>query len=602
MTTWIISDAQRSSYIKLFKELDTNKDGLLTGNETREHLTKSKIKVDQLAKIWALSERDKDGKLNEEEFIIAQFLVDMCKKVGNIPDVLPQELIDSAKGSPVKKKKKPLKRNTTIGSDEKKMPDEVIDELNDTLDSKSSKSKHKSVTTSKKKSKWVISSSEKKTYLQKFDEKSQNGFIDGPSAVAVFSKSKLPREDLAKIWSLSDMDKDSKLSKQEFFVAMHLITKRVNKFEIPDTLPVELVYSASGIKKTTLPMNQTKNSRSSTNLILKGEHGDSLSMKSTSGRFSSSGADISSNLSQFKTMSKRSSIMFSGSLSSYGIDESAVPEYDSYADINKLESIQDLEVALAFAKQLDEDISNLTLQTEKQKLQTESLQDKLSFREEQIQMIEKRKEAFTSLLNSYSSDSKEEEAHLRDLQNEMKTLLAEIDESQKSFTSPATELQLLRDKKKKLQNEYNSIKQEYDKDKVEYQRLILEIEKVKAETPNSTLDFTIDTNWSEYDFQNDNTQFDSFSTTFEPSFDFQASDPKFDMAFESGTMTPVYSDFMEPQEEYNVGWISQSGIQTPSEPSFDSFFNEEGNNRHPLKLNRVSSTSSTGTADRKSVV
>src|SRR5690606_756498 len=104
---------------------------------------------------------------------------------------------------------------------------------------------------------------------------------------------------------------------------------------------------------------------------------------------SSSGVNIRDSMSQLKTLSKRSSIMFTGSLSAYGIDESAIPEYDSQADIAKVEAIQDLDVALAFAKQLDEDINNLTLLTEKQKLQVESLQDKLAFREEQIQMIEK---------------------------------------------------------------------------------------------------------------------------------------------------------------------------------------------------------------------
>lgn len=520
-----------------------------------------------------LAERDKDDKLNEEEFIIAQFLVDRCKKTGKVPEVLPNELIESVKNTSPKKKKKSSKNIVVdeVVESSDSTPSKDVNQSKAESQVKTTKSRHKSV---KSKEKWVISSSEKRAYLQIFDEKNINGFIDGKTAVAIFTKSKLPREDLAEIWNLSDMDKDSQLSKQEFFIAMHLITKRVNGIKLPSTLPVELVYSASGIKKSKSTISKRKSSRSSVSLIPnKPEHAFTASdpsLKTTTNIVhSSSGVELP----HIGTLSKRSSMMFTGSLSSYGIDEAAIPEYDSQADISKVESIQDLDVALAFAKQLDEDISNLTLLTEKQKLQVESLQDKLSFREEQIQMIEKRKEAFTSLLNSYSADCKEEEEHLRNLQNEIKTLLSEIEEKQKLFKSPAAELQSLRDRKKKLQSEYNAIKQEYDKDKIEYQRLVLEIEKLKAEQPDSNLDFAIDSNWADYDFTEDNNQtFEGFSSNFD-SFDFQT--PKFEMAFESGTMTPVYSEFMEPQEEFNFEWVSQSGLQTPSEPvSFDDFFTE----------------------------
>ena len=46
---------------------------------------------------------------------------------------------------------------------------------------------------------------------------------------------------LAQVWSLSDYDKDGKLSADEFCVAMHLIDMAKSGETLPATLPMELL-------------------------------------------------------------------------------------------------------------------------------------------------------------------------------------------------------------------------------------------------------------------------------------------------------------------------------------------------------------------------
>ena len=53
-----------------------------------------------------------------------------------------------------------------------------------------------------------------------------------------FEKSRLPIQELRKIWQLSDVTKDGCLSLEEFLTAMHLVVLRRNDIPLPDELPL----------------------------------------------------------------------------------------------------------------------------------------------------------------------------------------------------------------------------------------------------------------------------------------------------------------------------------------------------------------------------
>ncbi|KAJ3827567.1 hypothetical protein F5880DRAFT_1609212 [Lentinula raphanica] len=90
---------------------------------------------------------------------------------------------------------------------------------------------------------WALSKAEKKSYDQIFRawDAQNTGFITGQNALEVFGQSGLSKDELARIWTLADVDDRGKLNLAEFHVAMGLIYRRLNGNVIPDTLPPELV-------------------------------------------------------------------------------------------------------------------------------------------------------------------------------------------------------------------------------------------------------------------------------------------------------------------------------------------------------------------------
>ncbi|CEF63603.1 Reps [Strongyloides ratti] len=72
---------------------------------------------------------------------------------------------------------------------------------------------------------------------------SLNGAVKGNSEIVMdfFEKSKLPPEELSRIWLLSDVNEDGFLNLEEFSMAMHLVVLRIKGgIKIPQSLPDEV--------------------------------------------------------------------------------------------------------------------------------------------------------------------------------------------------------------------------------------------------------------------------------------------------------------------------------------------------------------------------
>jgi len=87
----IIPDEVRSKAIDTFHSMHPV-NGKLIGTEARRILIRSNLPRETLGKIWELADRDKDGELNQEEFVIATWLVDQCLAGEILPESLPAEL------------------------------------------------------------------------------------------------------------------------------------------------------------------------------------------------------------------------------------------------------------------------------------------------------------------------------------------------------------------------------------------------------------------------------------------------------------------------------------------------------------------------------
>jgi hypothetical protein len=101
---------------------------------------------------------------------------------------------------------------------------------------------------------WKISPEDKQRYREIFQawEGSGSGFMSGDTAKDVLTQSQLPPADLMKIWNLADNENKGSLDIDEFAIAMHLVYRKLNGFEIPSVLPPELAPPSSLLKKFVL--------------------------------------------------------------------------------------------------------------------------------------------------------------------------------------------------------------------------------------------------------------------------------------------------------------------------------------------------------------
>lgn len=90
---------------------------------------------------------------------------------------------------------------------------------------------------------WSITQEQKEYYTNQFKslQPDTNALLAGAVARMFFEKSRLPVNELRKIWQLADVTKDGALSLPEFMTAMHLVVLRRNHIELPDVLPPSLI-------------------------------------------------------------------------------------------------------------------------------------------------------------------------------------------------------------------------------------------------------------------------------------------------------------------------------------------------------------------------
>ncbi|KAM4602595.1 intersectin-2b [Polymixia lowei] len=86
---------------------------------------------------------------------------------------------------------------------------------------------------------WAVSPEERDKHDQKFDTLSPAmGYVSGEQARKFFLQSGLPASVLAEIWALADMNKDGKMDRLEFSIAMKLIKLKLQGTPLPSALPV----------------------------------------------------------------------------------------------------------------------------------------------------------------------------------------------------------------------------------------------------------------------------------------------------------------------------------------------------------------------------
>uniref|UniRef100_A0A0K2UHK9 EH domaincontaining protein 1like [Nasonia vitripennis] n=1 Tax=Lepeophtheirus salmonis TaxID=72036 RepID=A0A0K2UHK9_LEPSM len=92
---WII-EKDRYKYDEIFEKLDPV-DGKITGSAAKQEMVRSKLPNNVLGKIWKLSDVDRDGMLDVEEFALAMHLMNVKLDGHDLPIELPTHLIPPSK-------------------------------------------------------------------------------------------------------------------------------------------------------------------------------------------------------------------------------------------------------------------------------------------------------------------------------------------------------------------------------------------------------------------------------------------------------------------------------------------------------------------------
>ncbi|TMS09722.1 Epidermal growth factor receptor substrate 15-like 1 [Larimichthys crocea] len=231
---WAIRPDEKGKFEGIFESL-APVNGLLFGDKVRPILINSKLPLDVLGKIWDLSDVDKDGSLDKEEFTVAMHLVYRTMENEPIPATLPTSLI------PPSKRKKfasglpgfPAKHSSS---------GQLLLFL--TPVQSTSLRKHSFKSSSPPAVNWVVPVADRERYddIFKKTDTDNDGLVNGTEVIEIFMLSSLSQTMLAQIWGLADTKQTGKLTREQFSLAMYLIQQKATKgIDPPSTLTPDMI-------------------------------------------------------------------------------------------------------------------------------------------------------------------------------------------------------------------------------------------------------------------------------------------------------------------------------------------------------------------------
>nr|XP_055023452.1 epidermal growth factor receptor substrate 15 isoform X1 [Misgurnus anguillicaudatus] len=224
---WIVKPEEKLKFDAIFDSLSPV-GGMLTGDKVKPVLLNSKLPVDVLGRVWELSDIDRDGMLDRDEFAVAMYLVYRALESEVVPMTLPAGLVP------------PSKRR-------KMTPPPVLPLLPSPAQHKERSRAHSGSKTLPAKPappQWVVSPVDKAKYDDLFTmtDSDMDGLVSGAEVRDIFLKTGLPSATLARIWELCDIGDIGKLTKDQFALALHLINQKLSKgIDPPQTLSPEMI-------------------------------------------------------------------------------------------------------------------------------------------------------------------------------------------------------------------------------------------------------------------------------------------------------------------------------------------------------------------------
>uniref|UniRef100_A0A8C7QSS0 Epidermal growth factor receptor pathway substrate 15 n=1 Tax=Oncorhynchus mykiss TaxID=8022 RepID=A0A8C7QSS0_ONCMY len=223
---WVVKTEEKLKFDAIFESLSPV-GGMLSGEKVKPVLLNSKLPVDVLGRVWELSDLDRDGMLDRDEFAVVMYLVYRALEGEPIPMSLPATLVP-----PSKRKKLPVS-----------VPP-VMPLLPSPPSIKERRSSHSGSKTLPSKPAWAVSPPDKAKYDEVFakTDLDMDGLVSGPEVRDIFLKTGLPSATLARIWELCDIGDIGKLTREQFALALHLINQKLTKgVDPPQNLCPEMI-------------------------------------------------------------------------------------------------------------------------------------------------------------------------------------------------------------------------------------------------------------------------------------------------------------------------------------------------------------------------
>ncbi|XP_062366249.1 epidermal growth factor receptor substrate 15-like 1 isoform X6 [Cinclus cinclus] len=242
-THWAVRVEEKAKFDGIFESL-LPVNGLLSGDKVKPVLMNSKLPLDILGRVWDLSDIDKDGHLDKDEFAVAMHLVYRALEKESVPSRLPPSLIP-----PSKRKKTPVFPGAVPVLPASPPPKDSLrstpsHDSDNSLNSPGSLSPKHSIKQTQPAVNWVVPMPEKVRYDEIFlkTDTDMDGFVSGQEVKDIFMHSGLSQNLLAHIWALADTRQMGKLSKDQFALAMYLIQQKVSKgIDPPQVLPADMI-------------------------------------------------------------------------------------------------------------------------------------------------------------------------------------------------------------------------------------------------------------------------------------------------------------------------------------------------------------------------
>ncbi|XP_019746673.1 intersectin-2b isoform X1 [Hippocampus comes] len=275
---WAVTPEERVKHDLKFDTLAPSM-GYVSGEQARKFFLQSGLPASVLAEIWALADMNKDGKMDKLEFSIAMKLVKLKLQGTPLPAALPiimkqppvpvpnlaygmipnMSLMSGTNLSmftpvsmatpgptsltPMTGHNLGLLQPMAVGTLATGLPLSASSYGSPLAASATLPPSSMTAQMAAGLGEWAVPHASRLKYRQQFNilDKQMTGYLTGQQVRGAMATTMLSQTQLASIWNLSDVNKDGKLSAEEFILAMHLVDVAKSGQPLPRTLPTDLV-------------------------------------------------------------------------------------------------------------------------------------------------------------------------------------------------------------------------------------------------------------------------------------------------------------------------------------------------------------------------